>query len=366
MSIDKMSKWLSRILAVGAVVFVLPNHSFADAIALINPANEFGEVGFEVGSSGNLDFNPDFNPVISNEGFSHTNRIEIDQSTGTIKGYSSYSLDSARTITNTENIVSVIDGTTQPALVTNLYGGFMYGGTVSAPEESGPSYATVSIDIEGSFNYEYGTPSLALGGNVSIGLAPGGDFASYVNFGVDGGFSNVDYLTLMPVNGSVLKEQGIQVYDANGNVVDVTDCTEGCLSSAMFPEFVPTVEYLGEGQEALGVRVSLSVPIQDGDYLDIGGGAWAGATHAFLENFSELEYGETGEVDAASGYVDFLNTAIFGIELPEGFTLEGADAPPSSIISTASSSPVPVPSAVWLFGSGLIGLIGVKRRAKGA
>ena len=36
-----------------------------------------------------------------------------------------------------------------------------------------------------------------------------------------------------------------------------------------------------------------------------------------------------------------------------------------SLIPIASESPVPVPAAVWLFASGLVGLIGFRRRARG-
>jgi len=39
------------------------------------------------------------------------------------------------------------------------------------------------------------------------------------------------------------------------------------------------------------------------------------------------------------------------------FNLAGADLPPPA---------VPVPAAVWLFGSGLLGLVGVARRKKAA
>jgi len=56
-----------------------------------------------------------------------------------------------------------------------------------------------------------------------------------------------------------------------------------------------------------------------------------------------------------SGQFDASNTAVLSIDLPEGFTYTSG----SGVLLT---SPVPVPAAVWLFGSSLLGLLGVARR----
>jgi hypothetical protein len=39
---------------------------------------------------------------------------------------------------------------------------------------------------------------------------------------------------------------------------------------------------------------------------------------------------------------------------------------PDEVISFGTVSPVPIPAAVWLFGSGLLGLVGMARRKKAA
>lgn len=57
----------------------------------------------------------------------------------------------------------------------------------------------------------------------------------------------------------------------------------------------------------------------------------------------------------------------FGVTFDGGFEAEGSET--RSIISgvaygAAYVAPVPVPAAAWLFGSGLLGLIGVARRKK--
>lgn len=69
------------------------------------------------------------------------------------------------------------------------------------------------------------------------------------------------------------------------------------------------------GPEALSTRLSLTVPIQDGDIWSLQGVAGGSATHALLEDFTQIEVGQTGAVDVASGYADFLGTASSGIEL---------------------------------------------------
>ena len=73
-----------------------------------------------------------------------------------------------------------------------------------------------------------------------------------------------------------------------------------------------------------------------------------------------------GSLDAASGALYSVNTAngtatsLSGTGLPYGtgpihFGVDGG-------LAFAPTAPVPVPAAVWLFGSGLLGLIGVARR----
>jgi len=54
---------------------------------------------------------------------------------------------------------------------------------------------------------------------------------------------------------------------------------------------------------------------------------------------------------------DFGNTATLSLDLPPGLSFTSA----SGVLLTA---PIPVPPAIWLFGSGLIGLIGIARRKK--
>lgn len=76
---------------------------------------------------------------------------------------------------------------------------------------------------------------------------------------------------------------------------------------------------------------------------------------ASLSGHAEPFVGVLGYPDVASGTVDYLHTAAFGYTLPEGVSFTSA----SNQFLTAT---VPLPAAAWLFGSGLLGLVGVARR----
>ncbi|PPD33650.1 MAG: hypothetical protein CTY19_06810 [Methylomonas sp.] len=57
------------------------------------------------------------------------------------------------------------------------------------------------------------------------------------------------------------------------------------------------------------------------------------------------------------GAADFFNSSHFGATTPDGLAVAGASG---TVYQQAAV--VPVPSAIWLFGSGVLGLMGFKRR----
>ena len=65
--------------------------------------------------------------------------------------------------------------------------------------------------------------------------------------------------------------------------------------------------------------------------------------------------GNFAEADFFTG----ANGMTFSLKLPAGVTLDSDSTVPLDWVTN-----VPVPAAVWLFGSGLIGLIGIARRKK--
>ncbi len=342
-----------RFLIFLVLTLVMSSQSFGTATYSIHPADaDDNLITYNNPGQIRANYNLERDPVLSNEDYTHTNSIEVDQNAGTIKGYSGYHLDSDRAITVTGNLMSTIAGSGEPAFVAPLSGGFYYEATVNGPlgSEVTPSYATVYLDIEGSFNYEFGAPYLGLGGGVSITRLTENIWDS-VSYYAGGEYVNTSDFATSPDAASVYSFEALQVYDAMGNE----------LYNPVIPGVTYDAQLISMDPDDLRMRVTLTVEIQDGDQLMFTGGVGGGATHSFLEDFSQLEVGEMGEVAAASGYVDFSNTAVFGIELPEGFTLEGDDAPPLSIINY---SQVPVPGAVWLFGSAIAAFMTVVRRKK--
>ena len=106
----------------------------------------------------------------------------------------------------------------------------------------------------------------------------------------------------------------------------------------------------------------------------------------FAEFFSELSGGGTSKSELLGGaplavnadpdvWTPFLFSGTTGNDVSGGVTLQftattGATPGASSqmfydnLVIDVATSAVPVPAAVWLFGSGLLGLVGVARRKK--
>jgi len=93
----------------------------------------------------------------------------------------------------------------------------------------------------------------------------------------------------------------------------------------------------------------------DSDLGDIFGSGW--------RQFGGSVYGETGSSVLAFSF-DF--TADVGTNLLLSGSYTDSNFLDTSILSStlASVSAVPIPAAVWLFGSGLIGLVGLAKRRK--
>ena len=105
----------------------------------------------------------------------------------------------------------------------------------------------------------------------------------------------------------------------------------------------------------------------------------------FVELFSELSGGGTSASEIlygpplfpTAGWTNYSFTTNLGPDVSGGATVQlkascgpvvgcGVDAYFDNLTITTDVSAVPVPAAVWLFGSGLLGLVGVARRKKAA
>lgn len=118
---------------------------------------------------------------------------------------------------------------------------------------------------------------------------------------------------------------------------------------------------------------------------DMRGVATAPGAVVFVELFSELSGGGTSKAEIYTGGPLFPNdpvnwtsyswTTTLGPDVSGGATLQlkvgcgavdgcSASADFDNITMTTEVSAIPVPAAVWLFGSGLLGLVGVARKKK--
>ena len=89
-------------------------------------------------------------------------------------------------------------------------------------------------------------------------------------------------------------------------------------------------------------------------------GAGSGAVN-FLFDTNPVGVDATGAMDESVFF--FLDTEATNYDFSGQFDMLCADTGcVSSLYSTFAPSAVPIPAAVWLFGSGLIGLIGIARR----
>ena len=115
-----------------------------------------------------------------------------------------------------------------------------------------------------------------------------------------------------------------------------------------------TVNIISDTNEHLEAILQLTVPIADGDTLLLS---------SFVNGIATPEPGDGAvedglDVRASHGIVDFSNTGALTIIVPEGVSISGSDALLANIVVTA---PVPVPAAIWLFGS-VLGLLGWRHR----
>jgi PEP-CTERM motif len=110
------------------------------------------------------------------------------------------------------------------------------------------------------------------------------------------------------------------------------------------------------------VVLRITVPVSEGDVLTFAPLVGATATHAYTGTPEATPIGSPIAVTAASGHVDFGNTGVLRIYVPDGLSLSGANAPASTIVV---STPVPEPGALALAFAGGLGMLwrGHRRRS---
>jgi hypothetical protein len=158
----------------------------------------------------------------------------------------------------------------------------------------------------------------------------------------------------------------------------------GSTYAAQLTETAPAANIIKQANLAPGAfSVGQAIDIS----FDIRGTAAAGGV-LFAELFSEISGGGTSASVILGGGPLFPNadpnvwtsynfTGFTGPDTTGGITLQfnsacapiagcNADYFIDNVSITADLAPIPIPAAVWLFGSGLVGLVGVARRKRAA
>ena len=91
------------------------------------------------------------------------------------------------------------------------------------------------------------------------------------------------------------------------------------------------------------------------EYYDIAGGLTTSGDHFFASTTDWASYSFTETISATAVS---MKVVLLGIDATSIYGFDNV------CVNDCSTSAVPVPAAVWLFGSGLLGLVGVARRKK--
>lgn len=193
------------------------------------------------------------------------------------------------------------------------------------------------------------------------------DFQQWVDVNGAQGFDNnmpfeltVDSLTLIA---TALESPGSvdsHVYMdgmSNGTIGGMGVCSTLDGSFQCSPDIDDNVSVDGGNAERLiwdFDQILTEVTLELGDYIH----------DDFTEKSLEYRYGNQGWMTVVTDVNAMVTIALDGDSNTIRFRTAGAELVDEFYIRNADVSTVPVPAAVWLFGSGLIGLIGIARRKK--
>ena len=192
--------------------------------------------------------------------------------------------------------------------------------------------------------------------------------AVQVELAVNGGFETGDFT-------------GWTEFPSAFGPASVQDTT---VSSGTYAAYLPCSVEAACDQVIKNANIGIGV-VNPGDTVtvtfDLNNTAAAGGV-AFVELFSELDGGGTSKSEillangaGTNGWETFSFTTTLGPDVSGGISLQlkAACGPVAGCTSEAyfdnvsvTVEAIPIPAAVWLFGSGLIGLVGVARKKKAA
>jgi streptogramin lyase len=229
---------------------------------------------------------------------------------------------------------------------------FVPGGTEGPEDAAGLVFRGGFLHVANSAD-----PGAVTRYNAATG-APAGPFVTPGS----GGLSNPEGLTFGPDGNLYVTTDGGGVRRYNG------------VTGAFIDTVVPTGTLLSARGLTFGPDGNLYV-------TNFGGGTVArfdGTTWAFIDNFVTAGSGGLGTLPRPLSfgpdgnlYVgDYSNGSVLRYDGTTGAFIDafvsagGALGGPTFLVFNGAAPPVPIPAAAWLFGSGLLGLIGVARRKR--
>ena len=286
-----------------------------------------------------LSVNPERDVVVSTEGHQSVTSFTVDQSAGTIRGYAGYRLDADTSVARQQ----------APGLVGAM-GNMVFFANVDGDVAEATSFITAELTVHGSMAVDFGQPWLALAGSLGVNRYPGDSPTGALHaYAVSTALSNTTEVGWRPtvdarITPNFMGDEAIAAQDAlstwaQGSTVVSTD------------------------QDNMSVVLRITVPVSKGDFLTFASLVGATATHAYTATPVATPIGSPIAVTAASGHVDFGNTGVLRIYVPDGLSLIGANAPGSAIVV---STPVPEPGALGLALAGGMGLLWRKRHRRSA
>jgi len=314
---------------------LISSNAFAFGNAVRGPVNPEGDSVVSTVNDGSIiDLNSSREVVSTNAGYDSVTSIRVDTTSGVIQGYAEYDLAQDQTYQTIEEAGgSAAHGVL--SLETFLIG-------PGNPNEPDTVNVTVEMAIHGAFTINNGTPTLGLYGDISA----------------------TTFNPLLPLNGTnyqaLLGFNSTALSTPDEPVTTTFTGVESPLFGGTSSDYAgATAEILGLTTDNLDAILRLTFPLTLGDTFLLNGLVNGIAGPSPDANDTDLTDGIS--VLAASGAVDFSNTAELRILLPEGYSLGGLDPLATNIVY---ASAVPVPASIWLMLSGLLALTGIKRVRK--
>ena len=135
-------------------------------------------------------------------------------------------------------------------------------------------------------------------------------------------------------------------------------------------DFVASIDESYEWRIGVNTMQDTGLMLLDLDYVLDSGGIVYTPGNSFV-SLNAFELGMSSCTDPLAGCIDYWIADIWDDDFIFSLTryggeiiLPSAETENIDAVSSYVQASVPVPAAVWLFGSGLIGLIGIARRKK--